>query len=145
MQDKKEINAFVESWGLNEVSINSVGQLTVNIKFKDKDGNSFWFDNFVFKKDGSPNKNTILAIRACGFTSDDFSEFVNDNALTKGKEVSLTITKNEKGYDKVEFVNTLGGKRTVMAAEDAKAKLSRSLAKLNGALAAVPAEEEVPF
>ena len=145
MQDKKEINAQVESWGLNEAIINDVGQLKAWIKFKDKDGNTFFFDNFLLKKDGTANKNTLLAIRACGFQSNDFSGFVQDHALSKGKEVSLTITKNDKGYDKVEFVNTLGGSRPVMAAEDAKAKLSKQLANLNSALAAIPADEEIPF
>lgn len=144
MQDKKEINAFVESWGLNEVSINGVGQLKVFIKFKDKDGNTFYYDNFLFKKDGTPNKNTILATRACGFSSNDFSEFVSEMALSKGKEVMLTITKNDKGYDKVEFVNSLGAQRPVMASNDVRAKLSQGLAKLNAALSANPFQDEDP-
>ena len=145
MQDKKEINAIVESWGLNEVTINDVGHLKAWIKFKDIDGNHFFFDNFLIKKDGSPNKNTLLAIRACGFLSNDFSQFVETNALTKGKEVGLTITKNDKGYDKVEFVNALGGKRPVMAAEEAKAKMSRQLGSLNSALSMIPVDEDPLF
>ncbi len=147
MQEKKEINAFVDSWGLKEISFNGQNLLKVSIRFNDKDGNSFFFDKFLLKKDGTPNKNTISAIRACGFKSNDFTEFVDADALTKGKQVSLTIVKNDKGYDDVEFVNDLGGVKRVMAVEEAKGKLSQSLASLNSALASSPAsdDEEIPF
>ena len=146
--DKKEINAFVDSWGLKEVSLNGESLLKANIKFLDKDGNAFYMDKFLLKKDGTPNKNTVSAIRACGFTSNDFRDFVEPNALTKGKEVSITITKNDKGYVNVEFVNALGSFKGVMASEDARQKLGGAkLAVLNTALSAIPAtdDDDLPF
>lgn len=146
MQEKKVINAFVDTWGLKEVSINGEALLKASIRFLDKDGNTFFLDKFLLKKDGTPNKNTLGAIRACGFKSNDFSEFVDARALTKGKEVSLTITKNDKGYTEVEFVNELGGARQVLESSDARGKLSKSLASLNGALSGMPAsEDEISF
>lgn len=151
MQEKKEINAFVDSWGLKEVNLPSGATLSVSIKFKDRDGNNFFFDKFLLKKDGTPNKNTIAAIRACGFRSNDFSEFVADDALIKGKQVSLTIQKfekNDKTYWQVEFVNELGSFKKVMESSEAKQKLSSvNLASINGALNQMPAteDEEIPF
>ncbi len=149
MQDKKEINAFVNTWGLKEIEISGAHQLVASIRFNDKDGNSFFFEGFLMKKDGTPNKNTINAIRACGFKSNDFSEFVDAKALDKGQEVSLTIEKNDKGFDQVKFVNSLGGFKSVMGSDEAKGKLTgfRGLAAINGALNSAPAadEEEIPF
>ena len=149
MQDKKEINAFVNTWGLKEIEINGAHQLVASIRFNDKDGNSFFFEGFLMKKDGTPNKNTINAIRACGFKSNDFSEFVSANALVKGKEVSLTIEKNEQGFSEVKFVNSLGGFKSVMPSGEAQSKLTgfRGLAAINAALNSVPStdEDEIPF
>jgi hypothetical protein len=149
MQDKKEINAFVNTWGLKEIEIGGVPQLVASIRFNDKDGNSFFFEGFLMKKDGTPNKNTINAIRACGFRSNDFSDFVKPNTLEKNKEVALTIEKNAKGYDEVKFVNSLGSFKSIMSSGEAEGKLTgfRGLGAINGALNSTPAvdEEEILF
>lgn len=143
MQEKKEINAFVDGWKYKE------DKETVLIKFLDKDGNSFYFDHFLLKKDGTPNKNTINVIRACGFKSNNLSDFTDTAALIKGKEVLITVVKNEKGYDKIEFVNELGGSRDVVSTDHAKRALSvhPKLAALNSALNAIPFEDDdsIPF
>lgn len=98
--------AKITAYGLEEVE-KLDGAVKVSIQFDGK----YWFDGFVLKSDGTPNKKTMETLVTCGFKSTDLGQLmkgIGSGVLNESKDYDITIvtkTYGDKDIEKVEWVN----------------------------------------
>jgi hypothetical protein len=98
--------AKITAYGLEEVEKLN-GAVKVSIQFDGK----YWFDGFVLKQDGTPNKKTMETLVTCGFKSTDLVELMKgfgSGVLNESKDFHITTvteTYGDKEFEKVEWVN----------------------------------------
>lgn len=118
MSEKKltegEHSAVPISWGVQEIKMPDGMKLKAVIQFQllESSEKITWSD-FFLKKDGTENKKTNAALKACGFKG-PLHTFVEDTALDRSTPVHIQIsretTQDGKEYFKVNWVNSgIGG------------------------------------
>lgn len=96
----------IKDYGLQEIE-SLGGAVKVQIQFD----NNLWWEGFLLKKDGTPNKKTIKTLFTCGFRGTDLTILAkgpDGKSLNMGKEFELsTVTElyNDKEYEKVDWIN----------------------------------------
>jgi hypothetical protein len=96
----------IKDYGLVEVEKLN-GAVKVQIQFD----NNLWWEGFVLKQDGTPNKKTIGTLFTCGFRGTDLIALLQgpqSGLLNMEKEFDLTVvteTYDDKEIQKVEWVN----------------------------------------
>lgn len=98
--------AKITAYGLEEVE-KPDGAVKVLIQFDNK----YWFDSFVLKRDGTPNKKTLDTLVTCGFKSNDLVELLKGHGsgvLNESKDYEIDLVTeqySDKEITKVEWVN----------------------------------------
>lgn len=96
----------IKDYGLQEVE-KLDGAVKVQIQFD----NGLWWEGFVLKQDGTPNKKTINTLFTCGFRGTDIIALLqgpDSGLLNMAKEFELTTATEivgDKEYERVEWVN----------------------------------------
>lgn len=101
---------FITDYGVEEVE-QLGGKLKAVVMFQltEKDDGvkyeTMKWDGFFVKKDGSINTSTFKNLIQMGFKSEDLSSLASEGALDLGPEYFLTIEIDEKGYQRIQWVN----------------------------------------
>ncbi len=116
-----------------------------------------WWSSFLKTKEGKANEKAIKTLVSCGFSSHDiYSLQTSGNALDVNKEMEVTISKDDQGRSKADWLNSgerglkkqLVTKRKDLALEAAfNQALGAKKAKVKNFApqATKPVDDEIPF
>jgi hypothetical protein len=151
----------IKNYGLMEVE-SLDGAVKVQIQFD----NGLWWEGFLNKKDGTPNKATLKTLFTCGFRGTDILDLIKgpgSGVLNESKKFDLTTETeifNDKTIEKVKWVNDPEASRFAKAVDRKKvggAALAKALQELNRDFSDTPtnnlknhaptfqSDEEIPF
>lgn len=105
--------AQIVDWSLQEVEkLNNQIKVVIKVAITHDSNVVEWnYDGFLETKEGTPNKKTIKTLLSSGFKSDDIMTLTtNASALDTQKPMEVTISKNDKGHNYIEWLNSAGGK-----------------------------------
>jgi len=129
--------AQLTDWGMEMVE--KVGSPKIVLKFEfDHEGKNYVmkFESFLFKKDKDVSKKTLDTLMTVGFNSKNVWDINEDFCqLDTSKKYSIDCVKDEKGFFKIEWVNSSSG----LKIDKIKAKKTLAgydLSRFNGALMA---------
>lgn len=122
-----QYEAYPQSWGVAEVEkLGNKIQAVVRFRLSSEDETMVTWKDFFLKKDGTPNLKTLKTLMVCGFKSNRLSDFPKSNGLDKEKLVVLTLSRDEKGFLQVDWVNEpgSGGLEKLIEENDASKRLT---------------------
>jgi len=111
--------ANLVDWDVIEVEhLDGKLQLALRFYFEDdkKNHQNIWWKGFFQKKNGEISQKTKNTMLVCGFKYNKLSEIERVDAFDTTKDLEITLTRNEKNYLEVEWVNEAGGAQALEGA-----------------------------